>query len=34
LLRISEEAFEYENPTPTGESIKRMLATAKKIKMK
>jgi hypothetical protein len=31
-LRISEASFEYENPTPTGESIKRMLATAKKSK--
>lgn len=29
LSSKSEEVFEYENPTPTGESINNMLATAK-----
>lgn len=29
LFRMSDEVFEYENPTPTGVSRKRMLATAK-----
>ena len=27
LFCMSDEVFEYENPTPTGESTKRMLAT-------
>lgn len=27
LVNISEGVFEYEKPTPTGESIKRILAT-------
>lgn len=29
LFKRSEDVFEYEKPTPTGESRNRMLATAR-----
>ena len=32
LFRMSDEVFEYENPTPTGESRKRRLATTRQKK--